>query len=71
MDFSLKSRTTPILDIILVPRIILSTGLFPLAKISTISSLIENNLLSENLGKVNYNKPTFVVLKVRFEVCHF
>ena len=35
------------------------------------SGLTENNLVSENSGRVNSNTPTFVVLKVPFEVRHF
>ena len=34
------------------------------------SGLTENNFVSENSGRVNSNTPTFVVLKVPFEVRH-
>ena len=44
-------------------------GLVP-AGISTISGIEVTNLDFENLGSNSSKFPTFVVLKVPFEVCH-
>jgi len=70
MVFALKSNTAPISCKVCLPIIRSYKGAVAPASYSTMSGVMCTDLLSEYSAKERVISPTFLVLKVPFEVPH-